>query len=350
MSLMNQKLFTIDGYNSKEYAFNNNDEYYGKTLQHTIMEFARAFIADISHPIFIIDSETNRIIYANEAATPVQGEYDLVGEQFKAAVQVFAKDITDESIAFFNRQWYNLKEKSFEWENSTFLIKELQPRPGVPDQDTLETWKNMIAVMLHRFRSPLTGMTGYLDMMEDQSQNESHKKWFALINKGIDHLYNMMDEMEALYNIPANYNDSKSSETDAVAIINNIILNLPSEIQKKIAFEQADENITFTCNPLNLKQIINVLLKNALEHSANENEPIQITINANRYIQISNPGKVIPDSIRKNIFHPFVTSKANNLGIGLTMALLYAYQFGGSVFLTRNSEECGISFTLCFPN
>ena len=66
-------------------------------------------------------------------------------------------------------------------------------------------------------------------------------------------------------------------------------------------------------------------------------------------IKISNEGSAIPPEINDHIFHPFVTSKANNLGIGLTMALIYTNQFGGTIFQTENGEESKISFTICFP-
>jgi two-component system nitrogen regulation sensor histidine kinase GlnL len=88
------------------------------------------------------------------------------------------------------------------------------------------------------------------------------------------------------------------------------------------------------------------LLKNSLEHSESEVHIIIDEKNGGSIeIQNSNPG--IPADVKSRMFHPFVTTKANELGIGLTTALLYVQKLGG-VLLFKENEEI-VSFKLKLP-
>ena len=94
--------------------------------------------------------------------------------------------------------------------------------------------------------------------------------------------------------------------------------------------------------------VVKLLVENALEYSP-ENSPVVISQLSENSIKISNECFNMPEEVKEHIFHPFVTSKSNNLGIGLTMALVYANQFGGTIFLTEDGSDGRVSFTICFP-
>lgn len=348
MKLLTQELYAVPR-SENEGAFNRKDVYHYNHLQQSIMNATKALIGGVPYPVFIIDGQECCIVAENEAAKTAKNNSSLIGEKIDDVVYNLELQSNGEplTLAFFNKQWYQLKQRLFEWEGTELLIMELQPRPGIPDAAALESWKEMIALMLHRFRSPLTGITGYLDMMDDEIENAHHKKWLNNINKGIDHLYDMMDELEKLYNIPSNYDDTDSENVVALEVIREVILEYPEA--KDSFFEiTGDKEAAFSCNPTSLRRVLQMLIHNSVEYSDPEAQSIQIRLIPGSGIEITNGGKAIPDELCKALFKPFTTSRADNLGIGLTMALLYAKQFGGTILNTRN-EDGAIAFRLLFP-
>jgi len=94
---------------------------------------------------------------------------------------------------------------------------------------------------------------------------------------------------------------------------------------------------------------LSLLVQNGIDHTP-KGEEIAIKAESNRVITVTTNGAVIQDEIAKNLFNPFVTTTANNLGIGLTLALLYTKQFDGIIFLSENDLGKGVQFCICFPD
>ena len=185
-------------------------------------------------------------------------------------------------------------------------------------------------------------------LLIDETEIEATKKRAEKVENGVKYLANLMDELEHFYNIPPTFDISKLELVDLDTILNKFLFNLDENSRNKIKFEIPNETRPFLAQYDGLEKVIELLVENALKYSTDDS-PITITQPLNKYIKISNEGSAIPPEINDHIFHPFVTSKANNLGIGLTMALIYTNQFGGTIFQTENGEESKISFTICFP-
>lgn len=300
-------------------------------------------------PTFIIDINTQKIFHANDAAVEGCGSTNPIGKLFDDIVYV-ERNVADSTFpTFFNNLWFNLSQEPLGYENRTFAKLILRKRSTIPDPDLLQTLKKMIGILLHRLRSPLTGMQGYIDLIQENLSSNTEQKRLGMVDDGLTQLFDIFDELESLQQIPLSANGHKAHAANPELILHSILLGYPSEIRKKITFNPQGEVPYFNCSPIILKRILSFLLENAIEHCANTPHSISIDIPSDRSLKISHPGEPIPQSICKELFFPFVTQKTNNLGIGLTMALLYANQHHGSIFLTDNDMDDGISFTLCLP-
>ena len=307
----------------------------------------KGFISDLPHPVLIINRYSKEIYTSNKAAELIAGQTGLEGQFLDDAVDVMDIDIFGEELVNFGSQWFNLRETEFSFKEYSFLRIDLLPRKDIPSADTLETWKKMIAVMLHRLRSPLSGVRGYLELLQDEDETESTQHRAAAIQSGVDRVFNMLDELEHLYIIDSNFGTASSEPVKANlhSILDKILIHYPEEIKNNVVRPQKTQLDEIECDPVNLYRVLDLLMQNAIEHSAGN---VTVTMHSSRCIQISNEGSPIPAEISRNLFDPFVTTKANNLGIGLTMALLYARQAGGTIFLSSNSSENDISFTVYF--
>ena len=312
------------------------------------MENLQILISDTTDPIFIIDRDSRKITLGNESAISGCQGYDPTGDVFEDIVYL-EEEVADPSNAFFNDRWYELHSKSFSWEGKEYLKIALKEREDLPGEENLETLQNMIAVLLHCFRSPLTGMQGYLELLQNDLVKESDIRRIGKLTQGIDRLFDLMDELEILHKISANTEEKENYSVDPEIIIREILFSYPTNIRKRIQISKPGETAAFNCNPSHLKKILSILIKNAIEHLSEEDGKISVDILSNRTLRVSHGGEPIPESIAERIFYPFVTDKVNNLGIGLTMALLYANQARGSIYLSGNSKDDGISFTLNLP-
>lgn len=304
---------------------------------------------DIADPLFIVDINSRQIIQANDSALSRCVEINPVGAQFDEVVHT--REASFNHIpAFLGGKWYMLEKQMYKIGTQQFQKMILKKPASVPDPETLQILRNMIAVLLHRLRSPLTGMQGYLELMQEDFATETGKKRLGILNDGVDQLFDILDELELLYNTPVNTDDINEPQTlNPGNIIDEVLINYPPEIRDNITVSTPAKPAFFDCNPTNLKNVLSILVENAIEHLAGEEKEISIDVRSAHEITISHGGNPIPENISRQLFYPFVTSKANNLGIGLTLAMLYARQLNGTIYLSQNSSEEGITFTFCLP-
>lgn len=301
-------------------------------------------------PTFIIEMDSRKICDVNETVISGCDNYNPIGKDIDKIVYIEKNIGSALSPAFFNGQWFNLQQETLIWEGSPHIKISLQQRVGVPDFDTLHSLKKMIGFLLHRLRSPLTGMQGYLDIIEERTEDESNTKHLEKVNKGIEQLFDLLDDLESLQEISLKTVELNNYSADPETIIDEIISNYPDEVQDHITFTPPANPHLLRCSPGDLKRILSALVDNAIEHApVNEGNQVTIEFPSANAVKISHNGNPIPKSIAQQLFFPFVTGKATKLGIGLTMAMLYAKRYKGSIFLTDNSPFRGVSFTFCLP-
>lgn len=96
------------------------------------------------------------------------------------------------------------------------------------------------------------------------------------------------------------------------------------------------------------------LLLNACQAAHRGKERPMVTINLeaderNIYIEVSDNGPGVADSIRKTMFLPFVSEgKESGVGLGLTLAQQIAQEHGGTINLKESLEKSSV-FTITLP-
>lgn len=327
--LMELKLSTMDNRNMKDHS----------------VKGLRSLISETDNPVFLLETDLDLIFEANSAAIAACGSYNPVGDSINNVVHMQLPD----DIVFFNNRWLEPKRELISLNKKTFTKLALQHPSSIPDENTLFTIRNMIAVLLHRLRSPMTGMQGYLEMVGDVKDETDFRK-LSKVGEGLDYLFEIMDELELLHHAETFVEDEPDSDqSDAGSIIREILYTFDPEIRNRISVTNNSRN-NFRFNAAELKQILTLLIDNATEHSSGVGQPILVEVENEGRINITNWGSPIPGNIESSLYYPFVTTKANNLGIGLSLAQIIASRRRATVLLTENSVENGICFSLfCSP-
>jgi signal transduction histidine kinase len=94
-----------------------------------------------------------------------------------------------------------------------------------------------------------------------------------------------------------------------------------------------------------------VLIQNGLD-AAGPDGPVHVRIRTDEdqvRFEIWNDGAIPLQHAEERVFIPFFTTKANNLGVGLSIARQIAHVHHGRLVLAHNAEPKGTCFTLTLP-
>lgn len=306
----------------------------------------KALIDSFSHPVMIINSETSTILAGNLTAIKASGWQNLNHRPVSRVLRHQQMVEDDNRVAYFDYSWKLIRRTSFMWENMLCEMVSLRENPLLPDAAQIESARDMSAVLLHRFRSPLTGMLGYLDLMLDENESDPKQRHLRRIGNGMEQLNDMLEELERLHlkQVPK---DAEPLYPEA--LVSKVASELPEEQQKRLRVLRNDKTRSRRGKRNDYLTMIDALLKNAFEHASGHGKEVLVDLQTPGRITITNHGKPIPDFLKKRMFLPFMTDKAQNMGIGLTLAHLLSRQNGSSIYLTSNCEQEGISFSILMP-
>lgn len=341
--VMNRDAYMLNPYVQVDYK--NGSPAVTEPVETSTDSELQLFISHYAYPVFITD-KSNTILAANHMATKVYGGRELAGRSLSHVLWAREKNHHTMEMAYFGRTWMIMTEEQMAWRGNDCKKIFLQEHPDLPDIELIESTRDMIAVMLHRFRSPMTGMQGYLDLLMGETETERDKKRIETLSNGMQQLNDMLDELENLY-----YSQTESSTESLYlqAVIKEVVEELTPEGSKRVFISDNDKLKPIPLSRNKLKKILCILLNNATEHTSGNQQGIHIELKSDRKIMVTNYGDPIPDFVRQRMFLPFMTNKAQNMGIGLTQAHLLARHLGATIIPANNCKEKGISFLILLP-
>lgn len=118
-------------------------------------------------------------------------------------------------------------------------------------------------------------------------------------------------------------------------------------------FQFAADTEDVLVDRVQIQQVIINLMRNAME-AMRDGERRELTVRTSSdddshvIIEVADTGPGIPEEIAARLFQPFVTSKANGMGIGLSISRRIVTAHDGSISVSRNSEG-GATFRISLP-
>lgn len=112
----------------------------------------------------------------------------------------------------------------------------------------------------------------------------------------------------------------------------------------------ANDSVILEIDPFLFEKVFVNLFKNAYEAMDGKGK-LKVSLEKKSqeiYIEVSDTGKGIPPEIRENLFEPFVTSKSNGLGLGLSIIREIIQKHGGDIYVKETSPS-GTTFVIVLP-
>ena len=193
-----------------------------------------------------------------------------------------------------------------------------------PVEDTFNKQKDFITDASHELKTPLSVITASAEALE---KNPKEKKW----------LTNIKTESERMNNLIIDLLDLAKTENGNIELsVGNLskVVELSALTFEGIAFEKnikldcrIDENINIKMNENAIKQVMEILLDNAIKHSK-EKGKIEVNLKNGNNIEltVSNLGEPIPNGEEEKIFDRFYridksrNRNDNRYGLGLAIA------------------------------
>ena len=346
-----------------------------------------SILNELRTPVFLIN-KSNVVIYINEIGEEFFGvsSFILIGKKINnlvsndspilnliERVRNSKTGITEESLDFSNLNFPKRKVRvhvvPLSFDNSKIIIQISQLALSEMFQSQRinskisKSFSSMIDMLMHEIKNPLAGIKGASQLIETDIKDKSNLLELTnLISIECDRVEELLNRMEQISNnnIKLDYESLNIHE-----ILNHCKRVAENSFGTEITFiNEFDPSLPrLFANKNLLIQIIINLLKNATEASQKKGSiKIKTSFNSNKItsfgkedipiplplqIEIIDFGIGIPSNLLSSIFDPFVSSKKDGKGLGLSIVASGLEEMGAVIDVSSNSGFT--NFCINFP-
>ena len=210
-----------------------------------------------------------------------------------------------------------------------------------------------IANASHELKTPLTALSGYLEMLEDEEDERVRAEFLSDMRVQTERLQNLARTLLDLSRLDANAVTFRTEEVD--------LEDLLYGLRRDFGYTGRELNISadpdvppVLTDPNQLHRALAILVDNALKYS-DEGSPVELRLSRQDgrvAISVADHGCGIPEREIPHIFDRFYraqgSSRADGTGLGLALAHEITDHLGGAIEVL-SSPNAGSTFTVLLP-
>lgn len=226
----------------------------------------------------------------------------------------------------------------------------------------LESMKDgLIHMIIHDMRSPLFGISAYLELLKSQSTDNLSSESISYIDTAYTACKILGEMINSLLDINKMENNAlelKKEKCKILDLINESTSALNSLFKKsKLNLSITQNNTSLFCDKEIIKRVISNLISNSIKFTPNGGK-IEIDFSENNdgtTIYISDTGNGIPEKYRDKIFDKFTKLENKSLsdipstGLGLTFCKMAIEAHGGHIGV-KPGKKTGSCFWFKVPS
>jgi len=333
------------------------------------------------HPMWIVDSETQRFVAVNDAAVDKYGysraellamaERDVHSDD-RGEVRHLTKDgrlidveITAHAITFSDRPAslvlaYDITDRRRgEEERRRLLEREQAARREAEEANVAKD--TFLATLSHELRTPLTAILGWARMLQgDQLAPAQVTHALEIIERNVRRQTQLINDLLDISRIVTGKLGLDGHRLDLMPVIEDAVETLRRDaeakhLQLRTTLEPQAGNVWG--DPVRLHQVVVNLVSNAVKFTPEGGhvEVLLERIDDRACLTVRDSGKGIPPEALPHIFDRFrqadsaLTRRHGGLGLGLAIVRELVQLHGGTVEAESPGEGRGATFRVRFP-
>jgi two-component system OmpR family sensor kinase len=214
--------------------------------------------------------------------------------------------------------------------------------------------KQFIANASHELRTPIFSLGGFVELLEEEDPSpEERAEFVRTMRAQIERLTKLTTDLLDLSQLDAGAVAIQSDDFDLGSLAREVAREFGPRADghgSRLELRTPDHPIGARGDPERVRQVIRILLDNALTHTPEGTKITVTTYSANRRAEltVSDDGPGIPPRVQSRIFERFYTAdSAGGSGLGLAIARELAQRMQGRVAIA--SSKRFTAFTLDLP-
>jgi signal transduction histidine kinase len=212
---------------------------------------------------------------------------------------------------------------------------------------------DFIANASHELKTPITALSGYLEMLEDEENERVRADFLNDMRAQTERLKGLAQTLLDLSRLDANAAVFRSEEVDLEDLLHSLrrdfgFTGRPLNIK-------VEENVPpVETDPKQLERTLTILVDNAIKYSA-DGSPVDLALSredGRAVVSVTDRGCGIPEGEIPHIFDRFYrvegSSRADGTGLGLALAREITAHLDGEIRV-KSKPEAGSTFSVLLP-
>jgi sigma-B regulation protein RsbU (phosphoserine phosphatase) len=288
----------------------------------------------------------------------MQGFFDEVsleiksntGEKLKVLVNAIERR-NREGDPLFIRYTILKASDRLQYEQNLQLEKKIAEEELLKQREIVILREQLIAVLGHDLRNPLSAISLAVEMLETVSPGEDISDLVATLKRSSFRMGELVKNIMDFARTRLGEGIILSrKDVNLKPVIEQVITELKLIYPKREIIASFDIAEPVNCDPHRIAQLLSNLLANALSHG-NANMPVYLfASHKNGILELSvrNSGDPIPLHLRENLFTPFTREggrpSVNGLGLGLYISKEIAVAHNATLSFVSNEQETCFTF------
>lgn len=192
--------------------------------------------------------------------------------------------------------------------------------------------RNAVTNISHDLRTPLTAISGYLELLEQEEKSEAVSRYIDIIKNRTGMMKQLTEELFR-YSVIAGSDNDRRCETAVDGILEDAVAAFYAVmIEKGIEPEirMPEHRVMRTLDPVALSRVFENLLNNALKYSDGD---LAIVLTEEGEITFSNAASGLNEVSVGKMFDRFYTvdNARKSTGLGLSIARILVERMGGRI-------------------
>jgi signal transduction histidine kinase len=218
--------------------------------------------------------------------------------------------------------------------------------------------ENLVNMLVHDFRNPLTGIIGYLELLSDDQGENSNAQYVSNSQYLAKKMISMVSDLMDLTRLENNMLPLKLENVILKDLVEEVLREFGHAMNDKslTALIREEDSVELSADRRLITRVAGNILANGIRHSpAGANITITTSVlDRVAELSFSNEGEHIPDDVLERIFEKFYQAEAkaanvrSGAGLGLAFCDMVVKAHAGSIAAVNNTGP-GCRFIIRLP-